>query len=93
VIRWVSDQAEERARDFTALAGSVGAAPAVRLLAHATAAPLVLVTARVSREIVAHLCSSTDEMGGLLLGHAYAVPVTPRHGFGFLVAVEGQVHG
>lgn len=91
MIRWVSDRADDRARDFSALAGSVGAAPAVRLLAYATAAPLVLVAAPVGREIAAHLCSSAAEMGGLLLGHAYVLPVTPRHGFGFLVAVEAQV--
>ena len=91
MIRWVSDRAEDRVRDFTALARTVGAAPAVRLLAHATAAPLVLVAAPVGDEIAAHLCSSADEMGGLLLGQAYAMPVTPRHGFGFLVTVEAQV--
>jgi proteasome lid subunit RPN8/RPN11 len=91
VIRWVSERAEDRARDFTALARRVGAASAVRLLAHATAAPLVLVAAPVGDEIAAHLCSSADEMGGLLLGHAYVMPITPRHGFGFLIEVNAQV--
>lgn len=91
MIRWVSNRVEDRARDFAALARSVGAVPAVQLLAHATAAPLVLMAAPAGREIAAHLCSSADEMGGLLLGHAYALPVTPLHGFGFLVDVEAHV--
>ena len=91
MIRWLSDRAEDGVRDFAALAQGVGAAPAVQLLAHATAAPLALVAARAAHEIAAHLRSSPDEMGGLLVGHAYALPVTPRHGFGYLVAVEAQV--
>lgn len=91
MIRWVSDRLEERASDFAALARSVGAAPAIRLLAHATSAPLVLIAAPVGHQIAAHLCSGAGEMGGLLLGRAYAMPVTPRHGFGFMVAVEAHV--
>jgi len=91
VIRWVSDRVEDRARDFAALVRSVGAAPAIRLLAHATEAPLVLVAASVGHEIAAHLCSGAGEMGGLLLGHAYAMPVMQRHGFPFMVAVEAHV--
>jgi proteasome lid subunit RPN8/RPN11 len=91
VIRWVSDHADDRVRDYTALARDVGAAPAVRLLAHAAAAPLVLIAERVAQEMVSHLRSSPEEMGGLLVGHAYALPIAPRHGFGHLVAVDAHV--
>jgi proteasome lid subunit RPN8/RPN11 len=91
VIRWIDNREERRARSFTDFGREVGAAPAVQLLAHALAKPLVLMREGAADEMLSHLRSSGEEMGGLLIGQAYALPMTPAHGFGYLLSVEAHV--